>query len=86
MPVLLHVGLEVSPFLRISNSIVKYNHFIGDLLNLCRMSKFTFLIALLVVVCGIIQTRADVEDAWQQYLVKLYSLMKEFHLIQFCQF
>jgi hypothetical protein len=39
------------------------------------MSKFTFLIALLVVVCGVIQTRADVEDAWQQYLVKLYSLM-----------
>jgi hypothetical protein len=86
MPVLLHVGLEVSRFLRISNPIVKYNHFIGDLLNLSRMSKFTFLVALLVVVCGVIQTRADVEDAWHQYLVKLYSLMKEFHLIQFCQF
>jgi hypothetical protein len=41
------------------------------------MSKFTFLIALLVVVCGVIQTRADVEDAWHQYLVKLYRLMKE---------
>jgi hypothetical protein len=41
------------------------------------MSKFTFLIALLVVVCGVIQTRADVEEAWQQYLVKLYSLMKK---------
>jgi hypothetical protein len=32
---------------------------------------------LLVVVCGVIQTRADVEDAWHQYLVKLYRLMKE---------
>lgn len=44
------------------------------------MSKFTFLIALLVVVCGVTCTYVqygDVEDAWQQYLVKLYSLMKE---------
>ncbi|XP_046656723.1 ervatamin-B-like [Daphnia pulicaria] len=40
------------------------------------MSKFTFLIALLVVVCGVTCTYVqygDVEDAWQQYL-KEYPL------------
>jgi hypothetical protein len=60
------------------------------------MSKFTFLVALVVAFCGIIHTHAttDVEEAWQEYQVNHFrvgrcskylssqSLMNEF-LIQY---